>query len=173
LLAHNNHALVDSVDRVYPKNTPDGMVIALNAPYVLVNIYLTAFRIHRGDPLSRGTRLLAIALEGNDGEVERLDERTIVVTLREGFLNGADVASRVFRSPDVPFRRGDVVEVEGMTADVVEVTSDARPKSVRFRFDRSLDDPSFQWVSWDATGPVPAKPPPVGQKAMIPAIGLY
>lgn len=172
LLAHNHHTLVDGVDRVYPKNKPGGMVIALNAPFVLVNTYLTALRIHRGDPLSRA-RLLSIAIEGNDGEVERLDERTITVTLRKGFFDSADMASRVFRSPDVPFRVGDTTEVEGMRAEVVEVTSDARPKRVRFSFDRSLDDPSFQWVSWDATGPIPAAPPPVGQKAMIPAISLY
>jgi hypothetical protein len=65
---------------------------------------------------------------------------------------------------------GEVAHVAGMTATVDEVTLDGRPRRVRFTFDRPLEDPSYVWTRWEGFGYVPALPPPLGAKEVIPPI---
>src|SRR6202035_5124287 len=102
------------------------------------------------------------------GELERRDADSLVVTLREGFVD--DPFSQVARGASVPFHAGDVSRVAGMTAEVEQVTADDRPRRLRFRFDRPLDDPSLVWIIWDGQGFVPFAVPPVGEKRPVPGI---
>ena len=90
-------------------------LVVVNAPDTLVTNYAIAGRFAR---MQRGTmpkavRLLGIALAGTL-EVSRPEARTLSITLSEGLLH--DWTSRVFRTPDTPFRVGDRVEVPGMVA---------------------------------------------------------
>lgn len=65
-----------------------------------------------------------------------------------------------------------MTRVDGMSAAVVEITPDGRPKRVRFRFDHALDDPSLRWVRWDGLGFVPVRPPAIGESAPVPTIDV-
>jgi hypothetical protein len=168
--AQGFHEYVDSADRALPKTTSDSVLIMVNAPDTLVNTYVAAMRVLRGEPMPRAMRQLAHALAGNDGELERLDERTVAVTLQKGFLDDADLLGRLVRSANIPFRQGDVVRLDGMTATVVSITADGRPQRMQFQFERPLEDPSYRWVTWEKTGCVPTKPPAVGAKVKIASI---
>lgn len=148
--------------------TESQTVVVVNAPDVLVVPYSAVRRTLRGGAIAGHLRLLAVAIEGNDGELARLDEHTVAVTLRRGLLH--DSMSQLYRASTIPFRAGDVVALSDVRIEVVEVTADGRPKRVHFRFDRSLDDPSLIWMTWDGPGFVPVKPPPVGGRVPIPAI---
>jgi len=43
------------------------------------------------------------------------------------------------------------------------------PKTVRFRFDSSLDDPCWQLLSWEGKRPVDWTPPAVGRTVKLSA----
>ncbi|HEY1960013.1 MAG TPA: hypothetical protein VGH28_30600 [Polyangiaceae bacterium] len=78
--------------------------------------------------------------------VLRVDDRTadVIVPKGQGFFPlGAD---DIFRSEDDPLHVGDVRTVPGMRAEVLS-DGTAAPPRVRFSFDRSLDAPSFLFLS--------------------------
>ena len=110
-------------------------------------------------------RLLSIAVGTNDGEIVRRDTDTLVMTLRDGFVN--DPFSRLARGDSVPFHVGETSTVGGMMATVEALTTDGRPQRVRFRFDRPLDDPTFAWTAWDGAGFVPMIAPAVGERRPV------
>ena len=58
---------------------------------------------------------------------------------------------------------GQRVELTGMVAEVLTLTSDGRPDQVSFTFDVPLEDPSLRWIWWDDDGFAPFVPPPVGE----------
>jgi hypothetical protein len=154
-------------DRTLPRAGPGATIVVVNAADLLVCPYVVSTRLARGE-LPGTIRQLAIAIHGNEGEVERLDARSLAVTLRRGFL--ADALATMARGRTVPFHAGDVVELAGMTATVETITADGRPERVRFDFDRDLSDPSLVWVRWGRTGFVPAPPPAVGEKEKLASI---
>jgi hypothetical protein len=159
---------VDRGERSLPHAGPGATIVVVNAPDLLVCPYVTSYRLAHEAPVPDAIRQLAIAIHGNEGEIERIDARTVAVTLREGFL--ADAISTLARGFTAPFHAGDVIEVAGMTAQIESLTDDQRPKRVRFRFDKDLADPSLVWVRWGRTGFVPAPPPAVGEKEKLPSI---
>ncbi len=162
---------MERADRTLPRYAPEDTVVIVNAPDMLITNYVACVRMLRGEAPAKHLRLLANALGGNEGEMERTDASTLVMTLPEGFV--ADAFGQVARGPSVPFHAGDVASVEGMTAEVEEITPDARPRRVRFQFDRALDDPSMKWVRWEGLGFVAAAPPAVGERVKVPAIDFF
>ena len=58
---------------------------------------------------------------------------------------------------------GQRVELTGMTAKVLTLTSDGRPDQVSFTFDVPLEDSSLRWLWWDERGFAPFVPPSVGE----------
>jgi hypothetical protein len=149
----------------------DATLVVVNAPDLLAGTYVFSLRVTRHEPVAGRFRLLATAIGNNDIELARPDASTLVMTAREGLVD--DAFSRVARGATVPFHAGDAVTIAGMTAEIEEVTSDARPRRVRFRFDRSLDDPSFRWITWVGQGFIPISPPLVGAKAGVAPIDWY
>jgi hypothetical protein len=116
-------------------------------------------------------RLLSIILGDTSAEIERPDAHTLVMTVRDGLID--DSFSTLPRKPREPFRKGYRSDVAGMTAEIEDVTPDARPRRVRFTFDRVLDDPAMLWITWEGRGFVPAPPPAVGGRASIGGIDWY
>jgi hypothetical protein len=62
----------------------------------------------------------------------------------------------------IPFKVGDVVEVSGMRASVLEVDDVGRPLAVHYEFNRDLDSSDVKWISADRSGFSDVSPPPVG-----------
>jgi hypothetical protein len=93
------------------------------------------------------------------------------VWCEDGIL-GARASDMMMRSPARDLRAGARVEVPGMGVEVERVTSDGRPASVLFRFDRDLDDPSLVFMRWDKRGFAAFTPPVAAATATLPAVDL-
>jgi hypothetical protein len=69
---------------------------------------------------------------------------------------------QVFRDFDGSLRVGDVVQVGGMKATVLQLDKAGFARRVRFDFDRSLDDPSILWLKESGDSFVDQPPPKIG-----------
>jgi hypothetical protein len=86
-------------------------------------------------------------------------ERTLRATVEKGWFLSPET-ERYTRSRRLPFKAGDRVELELMTATVEQVTPDGRPTSVLFTF--NVDPARLTWLRWAKEGPIPCQPPPIG-----------
>ncbi|MBE7451127.1 MAG: hypothetical protein HS111_20195 [Kofleriaceae bacterium] len=102
--------------------------------------------------------------------LERLDDRTLRVRPDGGFLRHE--VDRMLRSPARPFRRGERVELTGLTIEIETLTADGRPATVLARFDRPLESPALVWRRWHAGTYVPYQPPAIGARDTLPAVDL-
>ena len=74
---------------------------------------------------------------------------------------------RIFVDPrEVTYAPGDRVELNGVTAEILDVLPDGRPAAVRFTFDHRLEDPSLAFVRWEKGRYVAADVPNVGGKSI-------
>jgi hypothetical protein len=62
---------------------------------------------------------------------------------------------------------GERIELAAVSIEVLEITTDARPLRVAFRFPTALEDPSLRWVEWDGHGLAPAAPPAIGVRERV------
>jgi len=97
----------------------------------------------------------------------RLDESSLRIRYEDGPFIGP--LGTLWRGPDRPMHAGQVVELEGMTAEVVEITEVGEPREVLFRFGVPLEDTSLRWVQWEGGVYVPFEPPAVGETVRLPA----
>ena len=91
----------------------------------------------------------------------RKDARTVelVIPHAAGFF--PVTANDLFRDPEAPLRAGDVVEVTGMRATVLDLGV-VGPARLRFEFDRDANDPSLTWVIEVYNGYRDSPPPAIG-----------
>ena len=67
----------------------------------------------------------------------------------------------------IPFKVGDVVEVDGMRASVLGVDDVGRPLALHYEFNRDLDSADVKWISAGRDGFSDVIPPPVGIKVRL------
>jgi len=122
-------------------------------------------RASLGQPTARSMR----SLYTGPGAVELVRDgaSSLRLSAPAGFLPTAP--ERMLRSLAKPFAPGNKVVLDGMTAEVLTVLSDGRPREVRFVFDRPLEDPSLRWVTWSETRFVAVAIPPIGGRLSLPA----
>lgn len=133
--------------------------VILNAPAYTPNItFLIASRAARNLPLP----LSAWGLATGDSalNVTRSDEKTLLIKAKKGFMSNKMDWS--MRSKNHPLKEGQIVRVDGMSAEIRSLLADGRPSEVRFRFPASLDDPSFVWLRWEKGKFVRFTPPATG-----------
>jgi hypothetical protein len=138
-------------------------LVIVNAPSVAHASYVVFRQLAIGRPIPRHTRVLAPAVPGVT--IRRLDERTLEITPRRGYLHLA--LDRVFRSERRPMAVGEEVELTGLTARVTAMTSDGRPAVARFRFDLPLESPSLIWLCFRGKSFERFTPPAVGEETEI------
>lgn len=80
------------------------------------------------------------------------------------------LALAVWRDERHPLRVGDTVRVRGMTATVLEVEA-GRPSRIRYRFDRTLDDPSMVLLVGTRRGLEQVRPLPLHGGRLVRAGG--
>jgi hypothetical protein len=142
----------------------DQDLVIVNHPIVFYAHYFKSARLFAGLSVPRRLRVLAPGL--TQVQVERPDEKTLVVRPEGGFL--ADPFDNVFRGPSHPLRLGQRVILSGMTAEVTALTSDGRPAEVAFHFAVPLEDSTLRWLMWEGEGYVPFTIPSVGESRVIP-----
>jgi len=150
---------------------PDGpevveqSVVVLRAPVDVFATLMRPVRLTQGRPVPRHTWALTVGPAAV--RATRIDRHTLDVHTEGGFLPFP--YGTTFRGRQYPFKPGDVMQVEGFTAEVRSVTADARPEEVRFRFDVPLEDPSLRWYNLGPDGIEPYEPPSEGESTYTPA----
>jgi hypothetical protein len=107
-------------------------------------------------------RVRPIASTTGRVSVSREDARTFVVTLAPDAT--ADPLIRLFRDPAHPFLVGEEGTAPGLHATILSLADDGSISSVRYVFDRDLDDPSFRWIGWNGSSLYDTKAPPIGTR---------
>jgi hypothetical protein len=120
-------------------------------------------RAEVGHPLPKRWRVLSITHRRQ--ELRRVSDDTLELTVVSGGML-EDPVSQVFRALEHPLTRNQRVTLSDMTIEVVEI-AEWGPKRVRYRFSRSLDDPSIVVLALER-GVLRRVPPlRVGQKLEI------
>jgi hypothetical protein len=102
----------------------------------------------------------ALALGSQPHAVARLADDTFEMTP----AGGDGFSMHLYRDTAIdPMRVGDHVATPGLTVEVVDVDAAGRPRRIRVRADRSLDDPSFAFVTRGRDRLVRVRLPAVGQ----------
>ena len=141
-------------------------LIIVNAPDYLIYVSNVVW-LRTLEELRMPRRVHALAPQPIAMEVERIDERTLSIAFDGGLYRTS--LGWLFRGPDQPMGVGHTVELEGMTVEVTEVGENGAPTVATFRFDATLEDPSYRWVYFDDGLYVPFSPPAVGTSVRLPA----
>ncbi len=141
----------------------DRTLVIVNAPSPAHACYLIVRQYSAGLPVPKYTRVLAPAMPAVT--IERLDERTLAIRPRGGYLRW--LLDVVFRPERQPLALGEQVRLTGMTVTISSLTSDGRPAEAIFRFDEALESPSLVWLCFRGAGFEPFTPPAVGQTVEI------
>ncbi len=142
----------------------DRTVVIVNAPSPIHANYLLLQRELRGQSVPRAMRVLAPTIPSVT--IGRLDERTLMVRPREGYLGF--ILDRVFRSERKPFASGETITLTGMTVTVTTLTDEGRPAEATFRFDVPLESSNLLWLCYRDGAFEPFTPPEEGEEVEIP-----
>jgi hypothetical protein len=164
----------------------DQTLLVLHCPTYFVSIYGPLIQTFRRKPTFPRIFILGSSIEAL--HVGRPDDRTLVIRPEGGFLAEPGAPpSGVNDQPPIdiryafpmfdllfrdrtPMTRGQRVAMNGLTADVIEITADGRPAEVSFHFAKPLDSPEYRWVRWRDGAYVPFDPPAVGETATLPPL---
>lgn len=140
-------------------------VVVLNGPSQSVGLFGPFVLRTQGLPVPHSWRPLTIG--SNFATVaHRSGPDTLVLSAVQGaWLHNA--GELFFRREDQPLHAGDVLVYPTLRAEIL-ADDDGHPTSVRFRFDRKLDDPSLLFVVATERGLMRWKLPPVGGRNVVP-----
>jgi hypothetical protein len=138
-------------------------LVILNHPVVFFAHSFQTARILDGQYSPRRVRVLAPGTVAF--HVRRTDQYTLLVRPEGGYLTAA--FDDVFRTPALPFKKGERVDLTGLTIQIAELTDDGRPAEVEFRFSVPLEGTSLRWLQWGGSGYVAFAPPAVGEDVEV------
>jgi hypothetical protein len=142
--------------------------VYVNPPGDPLVSYIPIMRADSGGHLPRAQRWLASGT--SEIAIERLDDRSLRVRPQLGFMQSA--SEQVLRSPRRPLRMGDVVEIQGFSAQITALMPDGRPAEAVVRFETRLEDPSLRWFCWSGAGYEPFRLPQIGKQVILPKVDL-
>jgi hypothetical protein len=148
--------------------TAEKTLVLLNPPLDPFGVFFPLYRAAHGIQRPRRTRWLTTGV--TDLTLERLDAHSLRVSARAGFLSNS--SQWMLRDPRRPLRAGERVALEGVLFEVESLNARGLPAQVRVRFDRPLEDASFEWKRWDRDGYVAFTPPRPGQPLRVPAVDM-
>ncbi|HWD18277.1 MAG TPA: hypothetical protein VHB20_03280 [Verrucomicrobiae bacterium] len=152
-------------------------IIAINFPCPLISGYVPGYKAYFHQPLPRTVRALAPASVGLT--VQRTDDKTLVMQSLGMDLFSCDdlgpahiayffsACNLLLGAPRC--QNGDRYELSGLTVKVLESDAADLPSRVAFRFDTSLESPSFRWLCWNwrTFSVEPFKVPAIGQSITL------
>ena len=146
----------------------DQTLVFINPPFDTFALFFPVYREVHG--IERPKRFRWISTGVFDLRVERVDAHTLKVAPEPGFW--ANSSQLMLRSLRYPMQRGERVALEGVTYDVVSLTTDGRPAEVSVRFDLPLDSPELRLMKWGVYGYVTFDLPAVGQSVVLPRVDV-
>jgi hypothetical protein len=145
--------------------TPDTKVVLLNAPMDITVTYVFFTLMERG---VIPPPMLLLSAGETDVVVERTDDRTLHLHLREG-LCGA-VFERIFRGNPTLIKVGDTFDLPDVSVLVEGLTSDGRPADLSYTFRQPLETSAMKWFYCTWQGLRPFTLPAVGAEVTIPKL---
>ncbi len=142
-------------------------LVVLNPPNAVATYWLPYVQAVDGKAVP--LRLRGLAASASSGTAARLDERTLAVRVKGGYLTR--IEDTVFRDPLHPLKPGDRIELAGLVVEVASVKEDGRPWEVRFRFDVPLEHPSLRWLQWKGRAYAPFRPPGLAESVEFTTAG--
>ena len=139
----------------------DKTLVIVNAPNPFLFVGLPVLKDYWNQSLPAKTRLLVPGY--NPLKITRTGDKTMLVESRAGSLltidsSGKDFKpnfvyfyhelSSLFRSKDLPFKVDQKIDLNDMSAEVINVDINGQPTTVRFEFDVPLEDSSLRWLQW-------------------------
>jgi len=131
---------------------------------------IPAVRRVNGGPVPR--RMRALSVGSSPIRVTRIDEHTLELHIAYGLFSTP--ISRYFRERSQGFAAGEIYEIADLEIEVVDLTEDGDPRTLRYRFRVPLEDPSLRWLRWQDRRYEPFAPPPVGESIdLAPSRGVF
>jgi hypothetical protein len=174
LLRSQGTGQLDAVLRAADQSVPVDASIAseswilLNPPLDPFAAYFSPYREVHLEP--RPARLYWLATGVSALRVTGLDSSTLLLRPTGGYLSSS--SQRMLRSTSQPFRRGERVQLDDVSFEVTELTTDGRPAEVRVHFAKGLSHPSLRWLKWRGPGYEAFTPPAPGDSVVVPAVDL-
>ena len=141
-------------------------VTLLNAIDITTVVFAPYLWRLQGKPLPASWRVLTMTPHAM--KVERTGDRELIVEIyREGMFELRDAA--MFRQVSLPLRVGERILHGGLEVEILELAGWG-PSRVRYRFERSLDDPSSVFLVLTAKGLERPPMPPVGTTVPLPSL---
>jgi hypothetical protein len=159
-----------AAETIAPQNDDclSGQTIIVSVPYDQMLFYLPFIRAAHGQPSCLNTYLLSAGLQ--PVEVQRADERTLVIRIQNGMLKGAWEQS--FRDSAAPLEKGYTRQLPGFSATVTALSDGGLPAEIRYVFNKQLEDHSLRWVTWSDKGFVPFVLPAPGKTVRVNPLSL-
>ena len=169
------------LNRVLDIGNPPGVenqdVIVINSPSMLALAYVPFDKAYSHQPLPRTLRALVPGC--TSFEVDRIDEKTLVIQAKAPNIFSCDDVGPVHPLYAVRFsnaflgvlgfKKGDRLERGGLVVEILEVDAANLPSRVAFRFNTSLDSPTFHWLRFDCQklSYQPFSVPAVGERVTL------
>ena len=170
-----------NVGRALDIGNPPGLenkdVIVINSPIMLALAYVPFAKAYSHQPLPRTLRTLVPGC--TSFEVERSDEKTLVIQSKAPNIFACDDFgpvhelyavrfSNVFLG-ELQFKQGERLERGGLVVEILELDAAELPCRVAFRFNASLDSPTFHWLrfNFQTRSCQPFLVPAVGQRVTV------
>ena len=151
------------IDRAAPSPRS---VFLINSPSgMLALTLLPTWEVVSGD---MNTRIFALQAARRPVTWVRDDARTMTLTSdATPFVDHR--SERLFRTFRTPPPAGTIYRTAAFTATVVAVEPTGF-RSVRFRFEKNLDDPAYRFLAWQHGRLARITPPPIGQSLVLPEV---
>ncbi len=138
-----------------------------NQHLVLVNsiehtstIFGPFLRHFYGHPLPRSSWVLSGAPHAHD--IYRPSANTLELSVLGGTLMESEF-ERLYRADRLILAPGETIDIGGMRVTILRLLS-GRPQTLRFTFDKDIDDPSYLFLVAAPEGMVRARLPEIGQR---------
>ncbi len=171
----------EHVERALDIGNPPGLedkdVIIVNSPTMLALAYVPFGKACADQPLPRTLRTLVSGCTGF--EIERTDERTLVIQSKASDIFACDEFGPVHKYyavrfsnvclGELAFKKGERFERGGLVVEILELDEAQLPSRVRFRFNTSLDSPTFHWLqfNFETVSHEPFAVPAVGERVWM------
>ncbi|MCX5900981.1 MAG: hypothetical protein NTX06_09655 [Proteobacteria bacterium] len=144
-------------------------IVIVNVPSDLMLFYLPFVRAASGQSTGLHTFLLSAGLM--QIEVQRINDRTVVLRLSNGLLAGS--WNQVFRDSGAPIKKGAALKLANCSLAVTGVTDTGLPAEIKYEFTVPLEDSSLRWVTWSERGFIPFALPSPGETVRVKQLTLF
>jgi len=152
----------DRLGRDVPRDASIERLVVVNPPDCSFLGMLPLVGRLRGLPMPQ--RSLCLAPGGRAMQIDRVDERTLLVRAPGGFVQNE--MDGLVRDPRDPLDVGARIELTHLTIEIAS-SPGGRPDAALFRFDTPLEDRSLRWMRWEGAHLVPFDLPAVGASTTI------